>query len=196
MSKHSALAIMIFIAITVIAIATASASAQVTSGVDNSGSLPISLFINKAISAHEQDIKDRMFDYEFNQTASEAERASIVKERTDELNAAALDNQAFLKALKNESSRGLISSGRLDAMLNATKDSIERIAISSNRLQEKAQKIKGHDIAGTVNPLISNINGASLLADNISKGARTRNNTDTTTPNKPPQQSGNHTINK
>lgn len=169
MSKHNVLFPAIIIAIAVAAIiATASVSAQSTTDNSSLGSLPISIFIDHAMSAHEQDIKDRMLDYELNHTTSESARANIVKERSDELNAVALDQQAFLEVLKNDTSRGLIPGDRLNAMLNVTKNSIKRISISSEHLQEKSQKIKGHETLE--NPLIVNINTASLLADNISSG--------------------------
>ena len=199
MSKHGVLFTAIFIAIAiaaVVAIATASASAQSMAGSNDPGSLPVSLFIDHVISAHEQDIKDRMLDYEFNHTTSEAVKASIVKERGDELNAAALDSQAFLEVLNNDSNRGLIPGDRLDAMLNVTKDSIERISISSNKLQEKAQKLNGHVSSGTVDPLIENINNASSMADNISRGSKNKGNAGIAAINKPPKQPGNQKSNK
>lgn len=171
MSKHNVLFPAIFIAIAVAAIiATASVSAQSTTDDSPLSSLPVSIFIDHAMSAHEQDIKDRMLDYELNHTTSESARANIVKERSDELNAVALDQQAFLEVLKNDTSRGLIPGDRLNAMLNVTKNSIKRISISSEHLQEKAQKIKGHDASRTVDPLNMNINTASSLADNITSG--------------------------
>ena len=183
MSKRSARFTAIFIAIvivTIVALATASASAQRTASSDP---LPVSLIIDNVISAHEQDIKDRMLDYEFNHTTSEAVKANIVKDRSDELNAAALDKQTFLEALNNDS--GLIPGDRLNAMLNATKDNIERISISSNKLHEKAQKIKGHVTLGTADPLIVNINRASAMADNISRGSTSKGNASTIPINKP-----------
>lgn len=189
MSKHDALFTVIFIAMAIAAIlamATAAASAQKT---EDSGSLPVSLIIDNAISAHEQDIKDRMLDYEFNHTTSEAVKANIVKDRIDELNTAALDKQALLEALDNDSNRGIIPGDRLEAMLNVTKGSIERIAASSNKLHEKAQKIKGHDTSGTIDPVIVNINKASSLADNISRGNANKGNAGVAPINKPPQKS-------
>ena len=198
MSKHSVLFTVIFIAIAiaaVVAVATASASAQNMTGSNDPGSLPVSLFIDHAISAHEQDIKDRMLDYELNHTTSEAVKASIVKDRSDELNAAALSQQAFLEALKNNSNRGLIQSDRLDAMVNVTRDNIDRISKSSNMLLEKEQKINGHGVSGTVDPLIASINNASSMADNISRGNKNKGNAGITAINKP-QQSGNQKSNK
>ncbi|HEY3422272.1 MAG TPA: hypothetical protein VGK13_03870 [Methanocellaceae archaeon] len=199
MSKHNALFIVIFIAIAIsaiVAIAAASSSAQRTAGGEDPGSLPVSLFIDNAMSAHEQDIKDRMLDYEFNHTTSESARADIVKERGDELNAVVLDQQAFLKALKNDTSRGLIPGDRLNAMLNVTKDSIKRISKSSDHLQEKSQKIKGHEASGTVDPLIVNINTASLLADNISRGDTNKSNAGVATQDKPLKHPDNPKGNK
>ncbi len=176
MSKHDARFTAIFIVIViaaVVAMATASASAQRTA---DSDSLPVSLIIENVISAHEQDIRDRMLDYEFNHTTSEVVKANIVKDRDDELNAAALEKQAFLEVLDNNSNRGLIPGNRLDAMLNATKNSIGRIAASSNKLQEKEKKLKGHDASGTVDPVIVNINKASSLADNLTRGNANKGN--------------------
>jgi len=199
MSKHGNLFTAIFIAIAiaaVVAIATASASAQSMTGSNDSGSLPVSLFIDHVISAHEQDIKDRMLDYEFNHTTSEAVKASIIKERGDELNAAALDSQAFLKVLNNDSNRGLIPGDRLDAMLNVTKDSIERLSISSNKLQEKAQKLNGHVSSGTADPLIKNINNASSMADNIFMRSNNKGNAGIAVINQLPKQPGNQKRNK
>ena len=126
-----------------------------------------------------------MLDYEFNHTTSEAVKANIVKDRGDELNAAALKQQAFLEVLNNDSNRGLIPGDRLDAMLNVTKGSIERISASSDKLQEKAKKIKGHGASGTIDPMIVNINKASSMADNISRGNANKGNSGIASINKP-----------
>ncbi len=187
MSKHGARFTVIFIAIVIaaiVAIATSSASAQRTADPDP---LPVSLIIENVISAHEQDIKDRMLDFEFNHTTSEAVKANIVKDRGDELNAAALEQQAFLEVLNNDSNRGLIPGDRLYAMLNVTKGSIERIAASSDKLQEKEKKIKGHGASGTVDPVIVNIYKASSMADNISRGSANKGISGTASINKLPQ---------
>ena len=188
MSKHSALFAVIFISIAIaatMAIVTASASAQSTTAGNDTGALPVSLIIDNAISAHEQDIKDRMLDYEFNQTTSEAVKANIVKDRSDELNAAALDQQAFLELLNNDSNRGLIPGDRLNAMLNATKTRITRISKSSDDLQIKSQKINGHASSGTIDPVVVNINTARSMADNISRGNANKDISGIATQNKP-----------
>ena len=188
MSKHSALFAVIFISIAIVATTgtvTAFASAQSTTAGNDTGSLPVSFIIDNAISAHEQDIKDRMLDYEFNRTTNEAVRANIVKDRSDELNAAALDQQAFLELLNNDSNRGLIPGDRLNAMLNATKNSITRISKSSDDLQVKAQKIKDHASSVTTDSLVVNIKTASSMADNISRGNANKGNSGIATLNKP-----------
>lgn len=199
MSKHSALFAVIFISIAIagtMAIVTASASAQSTTAGNDNGALPVSLIIDNAISAHEQDIRDRMLDYEFNQTTSEAVKANIVKDRSDELNAAALDQQAFLELLNNDSNRGLIPGDRLNAILNATKSRITRISKSSDDLQVKAQKINGHNSSGTIDPVVVNINTARSMADNISRGNANKGNSGIVTLNKPSKHPYNPKKNK
>lgn len=152
-----------------IALAAMPAAAQQNvTGQDFSG-LPLSLVIDNVISAHEQDIKDRMLDYEFDNAGSEAAKASIVKKRSDDLAAAAMKRQAFLEALDNESNRGLIPDSRLKAMINATISNIERMTGSSKKLQEKAKKLNKRADADPVDQAVSGLDSASLLADHVSK---------------------------
>jgi hypothetical protein len=141
---------------------------QDTTGQDI-GEMPLSFVIDNAMTAHEQDIKDRMLDYEFDNAGSEAAKAAIVKKRSDELAAAAMKKQAFLEALENESSLGLIPDGRLNAMVKATISNINRMAGSSKKLQEKAKKLGGPSDADPVAEAVAGLDNATLLADHVSK---------------------------
>jgi hypothetical protein len=129
--------------------------------------MPLSLVIDSAMTAHEQDIKDRMFDYEFDHAGSEAAKVTIVKKRSNDLAAAALKKRAFLEALENQSS--LIPDGRLKAMVNATISTIERMTGSSKKLQEKSKKLDKHAYTDSVTQAVAGLDNATMLADRVSK---------------------------
>jgi hypothetical protein len=152
-----------------IALAIIPAAAQQNVTGQDIGDLPLSFVIDNVISTHEQDIKDRMLDYEFDSAGSEAAKAGIVKKRSAELTAAAMKRQAFLEALDKESNLGLIPEGRLKAMINATISNIQRMTGSSKKLQEKAKKLNKRADADSVDQAVSGLNSVSLLADHVSK---------------------------
>lgn len=172
MRGHRELFIVLLMAIAcclLMALASMPAAAQQNTTGRDIGEMPLSMLIDSAITAHEQDIKDRMTDYEFDHAGTDAAKASIVKKRSDELAAVAMKKQAFLGVLEKESRLGLIPEDRLNAMVMATISNIERMSGSSKKLQEKSKKLGKNGYIDSLDQAVARLDNATILADKVSK---------------------------
>lgn len=105
--------------------------------------LPVVMVIEGAISTHEEDIKESVFEYKFEKASSDPARQSeIVKERAEELQEVAKKKLSFLEAIMNESNKGKVRLGLYKQMVRETNISIDKISMSSYKLEDTAKKLK------------------------------------------------------
>lgn len=143
MLKHGMIYPAIFIIVILVLItAVWPVMGQQTAKDNSQDSLPISLLLDSVMSSHEQDIKERMFDYGFDHAIDGTQQASLVKARNDELKAAMMERQAFLRAFNNSIYTRSLSAEQLQAIFDDVKARIDRMTSSSNKLEEKSSKIK------------------------------------------------------
>lgn len=159
--------------------ANAQQTGQANATGDGAGNLPISAIIDQALNAHEQDIKDRMFDYQFNAAKDNPDaQANIVKKRGEELKAEANDKKSLIEALLNEDQNGTIPEERLAAMMDETNKSLERVMNSSSIWEDHAMEltmVSGHQsYTGVIKPLVTELDQTRSMAQNESSKANDR----------------------
>ncbi len=139
--------------------------------------LPISAIIDSAINAHEQDIKEKIFEFKFaSANNSPAVQADLIIARSDEIKKDASDDANLLNALA--ATNGSISDEQLAAMADETNKSMDKLDNWSKNLERHSGEVSARDVnksyVDPVKPLMSNISNAQTIVANISHAAKVK----------------------
>ncbi len=148
-------------------------------GSKDAGGVPISFILDSAIDAHEQDIRDKMFEYKFEAAAGNpAGQVALVEERSNELKNDTAHKKSILKALMAKN--GSVSGNKLAKMADELGASIDKLSGQSKKLEEYAAGLTllygSEAYTGPIEPLISEVNDARGLAQKASRAAKDNNN--------------------
>lgn len=148
-------------------------------GSKGAGTLPVSFILDSVLEAHEQDIKEKIFEYKFEAASNDpAVQADLVKERSDELK----DDTAFKKGILMAlmARKDLISGEQLSLLAEEMSVSIEKLNGRSKKLEEHAAgltMLNGHKAyTDSVEPLIDDVKDAKELALKASQAAKDKKN--------------------
>jgi len=146
---------------------------------NDTGALPVSFILDSALEAHEQDIKEKMFEYKFEAASNDpAAQVDLVKERSDELKKDIASKKGILMALmaRNDS----VPDYQFAALTDEMSASIEKLNGWSKKLQDHAAgltMLNGHKAyTDSVVPLIDDLNDARELASRASQVAKDKKN--------------------
>ncbi len=142
---------------------------------DNTIALPISAILDSVLSAHEQDIKDKIFQYKFNSANnSPAVQADLIVARSNELKKSADDNENLMNALM--ASNDTISGEQLAAIAEETNESMGKLDNLSKDLEKHSGEVSSRtdhkSYVDPVKPLMNNITNAKTAVMKISQAAK------------------------
>ncbi len=150
------------------------------------GGPPVTFILDDMISSHEQDIREKMFEYKFEAASGDPDKqAGLVVERSDELKREAEAKKGFLQALISGNSS--LPDGQLMALADDTNVSLEKLNGRSKKLEEHAAglaMLKGHGAYTDTVRLTSEINEAKGLVSKAKKAAGNKANNDKAGPKK------------
>jgi len=184
MGKHmrqwrSLIKTMLIVSLFLILAAVAAPSHAQRAEDNNTGALPVTFILDSMLDAHEQDIKEKMFEYKFEAAGSDpAMQVGLVKERSDELKNDTASKKGLLMALlaRNDS----VSGRQFAALVDVTSAGIEKLNGWSKKLEEHAAELtmlNGHKAyTDSVEPLIDDLNDARELASKASQAAKDKKN--------------------
>jgi len=157
------------------------------------GDMPVSFLLDSAIDAHEQDIKERMFEYKFEAASGNPDaQVALVKERSDELKNDTASKKGILKALMARN--GSIPGKQLAAIVDEMSSGIEKLGGWSKKLEEHAAglvMLNGQKAyTESIVPLMDDLEDARELASKASKAAKDKKN-DNASPNSNAGQNSN-----
>ena len=145
------------------------------SGGGGTGTPPVTFILDSMLDAHEQDIKEKMFEYKFEAASSDpAAQVALVKERSGELKSDTASKKGILVALmaRNDS----VSAKQFAALTDEMGTSIEKLNSLSKKLEEDAAglvMLNGQKAyTDSVEPLISDLKDARELASRASQVAK------------------------
>lgn len=151
------------------------ASAQQAS-YNSSGAMPLSFILDDALDTHAQDIKENIFEYEFNSSQNDPSRQSaLVQKRSDELAGEANDKKALIRALMRKN--GTIPDDQIAGMADSISLSVDRLGNRSKKLGEYAAgltMLNGHKAyTEKVLPLLSDISDTKGMSDKLKSEKKT-----------------------
>lgn len=146
----------------------------------NITALPLSFLLDSTLDSHAQDIKENIFEYQFQAAKNNpAAQSDLIKKRSDELKNDTIDKKNLLDALM-EANASLTDEQRA-IIADETNASVEKISHMSKNLEEHAAGLTLLDdhtaYTQSVMPLIDNINDTMDLAKKISHDAKDKKNT-------------------
>ncbi|MCD1293599.1 hypothetical protein CUJ83_01125 [Methanocella sp. CWC-04] len=145
------------------------------SGTGQPAFLPVLLVIQDTMSSHEEDLKDRIFEYKMEKARSDSQKqAGLINERANELKESAKKKEGLINALVQENNNGSISGEQFTLMLQETNKSIFKISQSSNKLKENVKSLMDKNKNLTIpdlTPILLNLEGTASFAQNLSKSA-------------------------
>ncbi len=170
--------VLLLACILVIVLAMAAPACAQHASADSSrgtGTPPVSFILDSMLEAHEQDIKEKMFEYKFEAAGNDpAAQVNLIKERSDELKNDTASKKGILMALMamNDS----VSGKQFAAITDEMSASIEKLNGWSKKLEEHAAglvMLNGHKAyTDSVEPLINDLKDARELAFRASQAAK------------------------
>ncbi len=146
----------------------------------NITALPLSFLLDSTLDSHEQDIKENIFEYEFQAAKDDPDAQSdLIKKRSQELKNDTIGKKNLLDALMGENAS--LTDEQRAIIADETNVSMEKIDHMSKKLEEHAAGLTLLDdhtaYTQSVMPLIDNINDTMDLAKKISQDAKDKKNT-------------------
>jgi hypothetical protein len=143
------------------------------------GALPVSFVLNNAIDAHEQDIRQKIFEYEFMAAEnSPSVQSDLVRKRSEDLKKDTLGKKKVMSAILSRN--GSISPEQLGALASEMSGNIDRLSGFTRKLEEKAaglSLLNGHKTnTDTIAPLLNDISDGRGLAAKMIQAADDKKN--------------------
>ncbi|MDI6897305.1 hypothetical protein [Methanocella conradii] len=143
----------------------------------SSGSLPLYFIIDSTLGAHEQDIKDGIFEYEFEAARNDpALQASLIQKRCDELKSEVKNRKELLSALLLRD--GVMRGDQLVAVAEEMNASIEKLDGRSRKLDGRAAGLGAANdkkaYEDSIIPLMSDLSNAQGMVATISQKANNK----------------------
>ena len=163
----------------VLAAAVPAGTQAVVNNSRGTGSPPVTFILDSMLNAHEQDIKEKMFENQFEAASNDpAAQVVLVNKRGAELKKATATKKSILKGLL--AMNGAVSDSQFVALTDEVGGSIEMLNGRSKKLEEHAAGLvllNGHKAyTDSVEPLISDVSDARELASKASQVAKDKKN--------------------
>lgn len=138
-------------------------------------SMPFSIIIGETMSAHEEDIKDRIFEYRLQKAANDISKQNdLLMQRSEDLRKSATEKERLVNALIRESDNGNLSIEQFSTAFNETIASLDKISISTKKLEESMGKMQSSSssafYASDIN-IKANIEKTKFIVENVSNMA-------------------------
>jgi hypothetical protein len=141
---------------------------------NGTGALPVSFILDSALDAHEQDIKENIFEYKFNAANNDPTlQSELVQKRSEDLKKVTMNKKSFMQALIDNG--GTIPDGQMEMLAEEMGKSFQKLDAWSKKLEEHAAGLtllKGHKTyTDDIQPLMKDINDAKGLAMKAARDA-------------------------
>jgi hypothetical protein len=171
--------IMLIAGLFLLLVATSVPSFAQQAEANDTGALPITFILDSMMGAHEQDIKEKMFEYNFEAASDDpAAQVELVKKRSDELKHNTVLKKGILIALMARN--GSVSGDQFAAIVDEMGAYIEKLNGWSKKLEEHAAglaMLNGNKVyTDSVVPLMDDVKDAKDLASKASKEGKDKKN--------------------